>query len=228
MSRDKHRWGVVFDMDGVLIDSVARAYEMRSRLLAARNVDLDDVPDVHGDRHRGSSLRDLLAAVRQYTGVVIDEEAFAAEALAEMPEAFREVQPDDGLLALLQELKRQEVPCAIASGGRSEIVQVKLAALGIQDYFQQVVTGHDVTRHKPDPEAYRLTAQRLGLKPEQCVVIEDSVAGAAAGVAAGCVVVGFTGFNTRKRPLEGTRLMVDNWSDLPYELLQTLPTNRRI
>ncbi|MDB5178180.1 MAG: Hydrolase, haloacid dehalogenase-like family [Patescibacteria group bacterium] len=102
-------------------------------------------------------------------------------------------------------------------------MRIKLEALGLRDYFAQLVTGQDVAHHKPDPEAYLLAAERLGVDGKKCVVIEDSAAGVAAGKAAGCAVIGFTRFNNDKRPLKGAALTVDSWGELSYSRLSVLP-----
>jgi len=207
-------FGVIFDVDGVLIDSVEAAYRVRSRVLAAHGVNLAAVPDPHNEDHKGNSLRSLLDAVRSHTGVALDEEEIAKELLKRMSEAFKGVRPDADLVSFLDELKRHDVPCAIGSGGRTEGVITKLNILGIRDYFSLIVSAQDITSHKPAPEIYQLVAARLGLSTGRCVVIEDSVAGVQAAKAAGCTVVGFSGFNQNKQPIPGTSLTIDRCSDL--------------
>ena len=217
-----HNFAIIFDMDGVLIDSVAAAYRARSRLLAARGVDMAQIPDPHNEDHKGSSQKHLLSAVHKHTGIAIDENAFAQEARANMARDFQSTQVDSNLVAVLDELKQHDIPCAIASSGHLEGVRIKLDILGIEGFFRQIVTADDVTHHKPDPEIYLLTAKRLGVDNKNCVVIEDSGAGVAAGNSAGCTVVGFTQFNSIKQPLEGTALTVDGWDDLSYSRLRAL------
>jgi release factor glutamine methyltransferase len=212
-------FAVIFDVDGVLIDSVAAAYRVRARLLAKRGVDMAQVPDPHHEDHKGSSLKGLLAAVKQHAGVTIDEASFGKEMVAGLYDELKGSQPDPALIALLDELKQHSIPCAVASSGRREGVLNKLDILGITDYFAAIVTADDVTKHKPDPEIYVLAAKRLRLDAQQCVVIEDSVAGAAAGRAAGCSVIGFTKYNDDKGGLAEVNLTVDNWSQLSYASL---------
>lgn len=88
--------------------------------------------------------------------------------------------------------------------------------------FAVVLSADDVVRAKPAPDLYVLAAQRLGLEPARCVAVEDSAAGVAAARAAGCPVVGFTGFNDDKASLEGTALTIDRWGQLTYQRLLAL------
>jgi HAD superfamily hydrolase (TIGR01509 family) len=215
-------FALIFDVDGVLIDSVAAAYRVRARLLASYGVDIAQIPDPHHEGHKGSSLKHLLMAVNQHAGVEIDEASFAEAAVKGMRNEFEGTRVDTRLLALLRELKQHGIPCGIASSGRPEGVRIKLEVLGIGDYFDQIVTAGDVTRHKPDPEIYLLTAERLGLDIKRCIIIEDSAAGVAAGKAAGGTVIGFTQYNQDKTPLAGVRFTVDGWDGLSYLRLREL------
>jgi beta-phosphoglucomutase-like phosphatase (HAD superfamily) len=97
-----------------------------------------------------------------------------------------------------------------------------LEILVMQDRFAMVLSASDVERAKPAPDLYLLAAERLGLKPARCFAIEDSAAGVAAARAAGCPVIGFTGFNVTKTPLEGAALMINQWHELTYERLRAL------
>jgi beta-phosphoglucomutase-like phosphatase (HAD superfamily) len=116
-------FAVVFDMDGVLIDSVEAAYRVRQQLLAEHGVDLAKIPDPHGEAHKGSSARDLLTAVEHSTGVHIDEDAFVTAAVPAQSKELQGARTDPDLAALLEELERHGIPCAVASGGREQIVR---------------------------------------------------------------------------------------------------------
>ena len=213
---------VIFDMDGVLIDSVQVVYEARARVLARHGVNLGMVPDPHHEGHKGSSTRLLMKAVLEKTGIELDDAGFSNEVRAELPEAFRNTNVDNALVGLLEDLRRHKIECAIATSGRAEGVQIKLQVLGIGGYFAQIVTAEDVTNHKPDPEIYLAAAKRLGVGARDCLVIEDSGAGIEAGNAAGCTVIGYTGFNSDKSPLKGAKLTVDSWTELSFSRLNEL------
>ena len=78
---------------------------------------------------------------------------------------------------------------AVASGSRKEMLLHNLKKAGIYDMFDAIASGHEVEHGKPAPDVFLLAAERLGLKPEECYVIEDGANGVRAGAAAGCDVI---------------------------------------
>ncbi|MGH8597841.1 MAG: HAD family hydrolase, partial [Gammaproteobacteria bacterium] len=175
---------VVFDMDGVLIDSepVIRA----AAQLAANEIGL-----TVSDR--------FYASVIGLPGVQV-EAAFMTEfgldfPLADYRQRFercyrhevghRRLQPKPGVPALLDTLIACEIPIAVATSTRSGNAQTALAAAGLLDRLAVCVTGDQVREGKPAPEIFLLAAKRLGIPPKKCIAVEDSEVGARAAVAAG-------------------------------------------
>jgi HAD superfamily hydrolase (TIGR01509 family) len=217
---------VIFDMDGVLIDSVETALRVKAKLFKQYGVDLDQVPDPHNEQHKGSSLRALLTAVKHHHGIVIDHQEFSEKAVAASYHELQKsnISADPALRVLLQELQGRGIPMAIATSGLRASVENKLRVLGIKDFFAVIITADDVAAHKPDPECYVSAMAHLQANPAQTIIFEDSLAGIQAGLAAGATVVGFTGYNTDKSPLAGTALTVDSWNEVTYEKLEALVT----
>src|ERR1700722_1295721 len=104
---------IIFDLDGVLIDSAPVVDSVRQEVLASYGVDIDAVPDPHRQGHRGSSLKNVLARVRQHLGITIDEQAFSkkfSEAVGKgLAAAGTTVDP--GLLDLLADLQKHDIVC---------------------------------------------------------------------------------------------------------------------
>ena len=213
---------VIFDMDGVLIDSVEMGFRARKRLLAQYNVDLDAVPDPQGEKHRAASLKMLLANVKLHSGIHIDHDEFAKISRDSMREDLRrnDVSADPKLIAFLEELKQHHVICAIVSSGQRGGLDIKLDTLGIRQYFSIIVTGSDVSEHKPHPDPYLYALKKLELPVKQCVVIEDSLTGVQAGLAAGCRVLGFVQYNPPKDPLPGVVATIGSWSEINLSRLE--------
>lgn len=215
---------VIFDMDGVLIDSVEAGLRARRRLLVHYGIDLDKVPDPEGEGHRAASLKSLLTSVKKHYGIDIDHDEFSKKILEHMHKNLEEhgVSADPALVAFLEELKRHRVTCAIVSSGLRDGLDIKLGVLGIRQYFSVIVTGDDVKEHKPRPEPYLYALKKLALSSEDCVIFEDSLTGIQAARSAGCKVVGFTQYNPPKGPLPGVIATVKSWGDINYDQLEDI------
>jgi len=215
---------VLFDMDGVLIDSVEVGYQNRKNVLAQYGIDLSTIPDPQGEDHRAASLKTLLESIKAHRGVDIDQEEFVGRSREHMHADLLEhgASADPNLVVFLEELKQHEVPLAIVSSGLRDGVDIKLGILGIRSYFSVIVTGSDVENHKPHPDSYQYALEKLVLPPENCVVFEDSITGVQAAQAAGCMTIGFTQYNPPKEPLPGVLATVESWGDINYQKLQAI------
>ncbi|MEI6850610.1 MAG: HAD family phosphatase [Candidatus Saccharibacteria bacterium] len=215
---------VIFDMDGVLIDSVELGLLVRKKLLAQYGVDLDKVPDPQGEAHRAASTRSLLASVKNHFGIHIDHDEFAKLAREKTHQYLQEqgLSADQGLVSFLEELIQHHIICAIVSSGLREGLDNKLDVLGIRKYFSVIVSGSDVEEHKPSPEPYLYAIKKLGLAPKDCVIIEDSLTGVQAGQSAGCKVIGFTQYNNSEEPIPGVAATIKNWNEIDYEKFKYL------
>ena len=180
--------GVLFDLDGVLIDSHAQheeEWEIWARELGRV------LPDGFFKRSFGlrneSILPDLL-------GWAHEPEEIARLAWRK-EEIYRElvrrdgIEPLPGVRSLLDELKQARIPCAIASSTPRENVAAVTGSTGLDGFFAAVITGSDVSNGKPHPEVFLMAAAALGQDPTRCVVIEDAHAGLEAGLAAGARVL---------------------------------------
>jgi mannitol-1-/sugar-/sorbitol-6-phosphatase len=179
---------VLFDMDGTLVDSDA-AVERSWRAWAREyGVDEEAVLAVMP----GHPAADTVARVRPD----LDDAAAAAAAAAQLEREYHDL---DGVTAtrgardLVAALDRDRRPWAVVTSADARLAAVRLRAAGID--ARVVVDREAVTRGKPDPEGYRLAAARLGVDPQDCLVVEDTATGAAAGRAAGATVAGLKGID---------------------------------
>ena len=177
---------VVFDMDGLLIDSERVILECWRAEAAAQSLLLDDALwlSVVGLHEAGCRelLQGVLGAARAQRLTLACHRRYDQLLQDGLPLKH-------GANELLQWLCGRGVPLAIATSSRRDRAQLKLARSGIDGYFKQVVTSSDVVQAKPAPDIYQLAAQRLGVPPTQCVALEDSEFGVRAASAAGLRVI---------------------------------------
>lgn len=183
---------VIFDNDGVLVDSEPVA----NTILAGYLTELGH-PTTYED-----SLRDYMgAAVHRVHDLILERtgqrlpEDFDATLHARTFAAFeRELRPVDGVEDVLGKLAADGVPYCLASSGSHERIRVGHRAAGLTRWFDdgRIFSAEDVGKGKPAPDLFLYAAERMGVAPERCVVVEDSRLGVAAAVAAGMDVYGFT------------------------------------
>ncbi len=180
---------VIFDMDGVLVDSNPFHLQKWAEFLRERGVAFQeaDLPQlILGQRN------DTL--FRYFFGSKITAEEsrrMGEEVEARFRAAFKaHAKPLAGLDALIREIHAAGIPMAVASSAICKNVEFVVDSLGYRQYFKLLVSGEEVTRPKPDPEIYLLAAARLGVRPEDAVAFEDSFPGVEAVKAAGIKCVG--------------------------------------
>ena len=176
---------VVFDLDGLLIDTEWAFAEAAGRLLAKRGLTLE--PAFFATM-MGSPARDALPRFCKHYEIADPLDVLAAEYKEEFTAALSgklaPVMP--GALDLLDQLDQHDIPKAIATSSSRRYVDGVFGPHGLLDRFAFVLTCDDVTRGKPNPEVYQLAAKRFGLPPHAVLVLEDSVNGLKAAKAAGC------------------------------------------
>ncbi|MBW2064988.1 MAG: HAD family phosphatase [Deltaproteobacteria bacterium] len=203
-------WGVIFDMDGVLIDSYKAHFLSWKRMLANHGL---DITEEEFASTFGQTNHDILA--RLFPS--IDEKDYDTLA-KEKEDLFREILrrdfPEmDGAKELISCLHEAGALLAIGSSAPRENVYTVLEMIPGGEYFRVVTCGDEIIRGKPDPEVFLKTAKKMGLPPQRCVVVEDAPAGVEAARSAGCAVIALTGTVPRDHFLEPD-LVVDSLRDL--------------
>ena len=182
---------VMFDCDGVLVDSEIIAAEVESEMLEESGITI--APAEIAERFAGLTLVRLLELLGEETGTRFPDD-FVARADAEVELRLgRDVKAVPGASEMLD---RIDLPRCICSNSGSERLKLTLQRSGLWDRFRPYVFSAvevGTKRGKPAPDVYLYGAKEFGVSPTDAVVIEDSVHGVAAAVAAGCRVVGFIG-----------------------------------
>jgi HAD superfamily hydrolase (TIGR01509 family) len=118
-----------------------------------------------------------------------------------------------GVHQLLDELHAAGIPLAVATSGTREYADDVLTRLGLNQYFQFILTAEDIERGKPDPAVYHLAAERLGIEPGEMLVLEDSGNGCRAAVAAGAFAVAVPNRHTHEHQFNGAQFIADTLAD---------------
>jgi HAD superfamily hydrolase (TIGR01509 family) len=203
---------VIFDCDGVLVDSETVALPVLRQMLAELDAHLE-LPEVHR-RFGGLSIPQVIAAVTDTLDAMPPAD-FEAEFMRRSEDALRaEPIPIDGVPDLLASL---ELPFCTASNAESEEIRVNLEIAGLRHHFgDRLFTANDVQHPKPAPDLYLLAARTMGFDPAVCAVVEDTPIGVAAGAAAGMHVFGYSTRNSAALLIEaGARDTFTHMSQLP-------------
>jgi beta-phosphoglucomutase len=185
---------VVFDMDGVLVDSGAHHRTAWETLLREMAV---PVPPEFWRRTIGRPAAEAVAALLDRPLDADEANALSRRKHAHYLRLSRGGLPAvRGAQAYVATVVRAGVSCAVATSARRADATALLGALGLLERFGAVVAAEDVRRGKPDPEVYRLAAQRLDVTAERCLVFEDSLVGVHAARAAGMRVIGLSTAHT--------------------------------
>ena len=183
--------GVIFDLDGVICFTDELHYLAWKALADRLNIYFDREIN---QRMRGVSRMDSLNILLEKSDVEYSEvqkEAFAAEKNAIYADSLRKMSEKDVSDDVRQTLKTlREKGVKIALGSSSKNAQAILERIGLEEMFDAVSDGNGLEKFKPDPEVFLKAAEKLGLEPKDCLVVEDAVAGIDAGVAGGFATAG--------------------------------------
>jgi HAD superfamily hydrolase (TIGR01509 family) len=200
---------VIFDNDGVLVDSEP----ISNTILAAYLTELGH-PTSYEESLRdymGSAMHRIHEVVQERSGRQLPDDfddVFHGRVFA----AFeRELEPVPGAVQVLEKLAADGVPYCVASSGSHERIRVGHRKTGLDRWFDEgrVFSSQDVGRGKPAPDLFLHAAERMGVPPQKCVVVEDSPLGVRAANAAGMDVHGFTAMTPAARLTGATQLFSD-------------------
>ena len=210
---------LIWDIDGVIADTAEYHFEAWQYVFQKQGVKFTKEEFLRNFGQRNDTI------IRITLGAGIPPEK--AEAIAiEKEENYRKrakghVKPLPGVIELLKSLGEHGFACAVASSGPIENIQLVLRELGIEDYFQAIVYGREVTEGKPSPQVFLLAAKKLGVEPGNCIVIEDAVAGVAAAKRAGMRCIAVTNTHPRENLVEAD-LVVTTLAEVSVNKMERL------
>lgn len=214
---------IIFDCDGVLVDSEVIGAEVFSEELARHGIELNAV-DCHR-QFQGLTLQDCMSWLRQKFSVRLPED-FLTTLEAQTALRFkRDLKPVDGILEVLSYLDEQNVPYCVASNGGYGKINGSLEVTGLLSYFQgRIFSADSVTAGKPDPALFLWAAESMGVPPRFCTVIEDSRSGLQAAQAAGMKVFHYSRSGSGQVEVP----VFEDMRELPVLLRSTIGNRRHI
>jgi len=210
MSKKK---AVIFDLDGVISDTQRLHFEVDVEILKRKGIDF---PLKGIKKYAGVSDREF------FRELVFKKKKFSEKEMEKIIEMKYEtlfkkmegnLKPIKGVIELIKRLKRNSFKLAVASSSPEKAVNFVLSSFKIKKYFDVILSREDVVRAKPDPEIYLKAAKLLKLKPEDCLVIEDSPSGIKAAKLAGmkCIAIATT---LKKEQLKRADKIINSFEEL--------------
>ena len=210
---------IIFDLDGVLVDTAHYHYLAWKRLASELGIDLTIQ---HNELLKGVSRMRSLEIILDLGGIKLSEtekERIANKKNGWFVEFIKEMKPEEifpGVKEMLARIRAKGLKVALASSSKN--AQNVIQLLHIENDFDVIVDGNMIAHSKPDPEIFLLAAAKLGIDPASCVVFEDAEAGVEAAIAAGmkCIGVGSA------EQLRKANYIVRNTADFNLEKLSSL------
>lgn len=187
---------IIFDMDGVLVDSEPYHVEIERKLFERFNLDISD------EEHRnymGKASDVMWSEIIRNRNLPWNVEEMVNLNYKESKAYFSglsHIDPMSGAFELLEELYARGIPMAVASSSDNETVDLIMGKSGLKKYFRHIVSSSLIGKSKPEPDIFLYTAKLLNAVPEKCIVVEDSTNGIKAAKAAKMFCVAYKGLSS--------------------------------
>ena len=208
---------LIFDCDGVLVDSEPLSMQVDVELLAEAGVHMS-AEEAHS-RFVGRTFASMIAEISKTHGVEFPRDISAEKDRRLLALYARSLQPVPGLHDALQQLPL--TGHSIGSNSPVDRIEAALRLTGLTRWFDRITTFEHVAQAKPAPDIFVEAARRAGMSPAECIVVEDSVTGVTAAAAAGCRVLGFTG--THPHPEAHALKLLHAGASLTFRNMAALP-----
>lgn len=192
MTMNKPR-AVIFDMDGVLVDSEPFHVQNEKRMFHKLGLDISD--EEHS-RYMGTATDVMWKQIITERNLPLDVAETTRQTIQQEIPYFRsleKIEPMPGLVNLLEKLQESGIPMAVASSSDKAIIDIILEKSGLRKYFSHFISSGEIGKSKPAPDVFLHAAGLLGVPPENCLVFEDSTNGIKAAKAAGMYCIAYNG-----------------------------------
>ena len=213
---------VIFDMDGVLVDSEPFHMQAERKVFETLRIEVSDT--LHHS-FVGTSARTMWKTIiekynlnNETMELVRRQQKYYKEIL----DSLEQIEPIKGVEQLLKVLFEQDFQLAVASSSSHAQINFYLERFGFQSLFAAKISGQDVEKGKPNPDIFLKAAQTLNIAPNKCAVIEDSANGVEAVVKAGMNCIGFENPNSGKQDLSKANLIISRFQKDTFQLISSL------
>ena len=211
---------LIFDMDGVLVNSVKPIWESFNVVLKEEGVHFSDD---YIKNNLARSLRDNLQAWKKEFGIKdYDIMEFSKKAGSIQLDLLKNEKVSQSLVNLLEQAKRQNIKCVVATSSLRWRAEKILNLLNIRTFFDVLVTADEIKNHKPAPDTFLEAARQLDVRPEECVVIEDAENGIESAKNANMKAVGLVTEYNSANELRHADIVINDFSEINIERLKKL------
>ena len=222
MKHTKNIKAVIFDLDGVIVDSEPLNDMHFPAYLKKMGV---TITQDFLDRFRGTSSKTQWTYLKKEFNLKPPLETLMANSSKDYFSfllAIPDLKSMPGLTEFIEQLRQLALQLAVGSSASKKRIDMILDRLKIGKHFSVIVSGHDVSEAKPEPDIFLLAAKRMNVHPSSCIVIEDAMNGVIAAKRAGMKCIGYAGAANNKQDLSGADLIIDNFANASVETLHTL------
>jgi beta-phosphoglucomutase len=218
---NKQILAAIFDMDGTLIDNTPYHFKAWQQLFKKRGL-----PELSRETYLSEiSGVPIINTIKKYIGDDMDEaeqRAIINEKQRLYRDLFQPVLPLSGLETFLFDLKGTGFRIALATSSNMDDVDFIFDSVPIRQYFDAIITGNMVSQPKPSPQIFLKAAEQLDIRPENCVVFEDSLSGLQAGNNAAMKVIGITTAHPAEKITKLANLVINDYADVTPQKLAKL------
>ena len=209
---------VIFDMDGVISDTEKFHLFIDEKLIREHGIELR-VGELK--RYSGVLANEIFKDVFDRAGKTVNVEKISDEKWEQLNEyAKGKINPIEGVVELIKALKDMNFKLVVASSSRQDFIKLVLSELNIREFFDSISSGYEVNLGKPNPAVFLLAAKKLGVQPQECVVIEDAPNGVRAAKNAGMKCIAITTNHAREELREADKI-IDSFGELsPDEIIK--------
>jgi len=211
--------GVIFDMDGVIIDSEPIHVKLEKEIIEEAG---GDYAKLKPEDFMGTTDVQMWSTIKEQFGLKLSVEELINICRERFIQTIPQIPLVDNVLDFMAALRNNGYKLGLASSNNERAVETVRNQFGLDQYIEVFVNGEAVSKGKPDPEIFLTAAKLLGLQPEDCLVIEDSRNGVLAAKAAGMRCIGFQNKNSGRQDLSKADLIVTSFKNLTIEDIKNL------